>query len=161
LLLQGLRDRVFAADNSRALQTEQDEYNVRRAPKISPEDRHVDWNSWTAEDILRKHRVIGPLWNMAVINRDGMVAEKRIIWATGFRRSSNPCNPPPPHGIPIRADDTSLLIRTADGVLLESDEVKVEGKRQQGAWQAARHAGMFHSGPKGSASSEQFIEPLR
>lgn len=34
------------------------------APKITPEDRNISWNTWTAEDILLRDRVLGRLWDV-------------------------------------------------------------------------------------------------
>lgn len=33
------------------------------APKLGPDDRRIDWGSWTAEDIFTKDRVLGSLWD--------------------------------------------------------------------------------------------------
>ena len=64
------------------------------APKLSPDDRRVDWNAWTAQDILRRQRVLGPLWNMAVTQPSrpgppGQVAVKRVLFQ-GIRQVDTP-----------------------------------------------------------------------
>ena len=33
------------------------------AGKITPKDRHIDWCTWTADDILLRQRVLGKLWD--------------------------------------------------------------------------------------------------
>lgn len=40
---------------------------LRHAPKITKEDAHLDWTSWTAETIALRQRVLHPLWNFASI----------------------------------------------------------------------------------------------
>ena len=64
------------------------------APKLSPDDRRVDWNAWTAQHILRRQRVLGPLWNMAVTQPNlpgppGQVVVKRVMFQ-GIRPVGTP-----------------------------------------------------------------------
>ncbi|KAK5114999.1 hypothetical protein LTR85_010037 [Meristemomyces frigidus] len=33
------------------------------APKLTPEDRHINWDTWTADDIITRDKVIGRLWD--------------------------------------------------------------------------------------------------
>lgn len=33
------------------------------AGKVSPNDRHIDWRTWTADDIFLRQRVLGKLWD--------------------------------------------------------------------------------------------------
>lgn len=37
---------------------------ARAAPKITTQDKFIDWNTWTAEVIIRRHLIIGPLWSL-------------------------------------------------------------------------------------------------
>ncbi len=39
------------------------------APKVTPEDRCIDWHSWTADEILLRDRVLGRLWDMHVYSQ--------------------------------------------------------------------------------------------
>jgi methionyl-tRNA formyltransferase len=41
---------------------------LTHAPKITPEDRHIDWQEfdWKWSEIKRRQRVLGPLWSLAI-----------------------------------------------------------------------------------------------
>ena len=39
------------------------------APKITLEDRHIDWATWTADEILLRDRVLGELWDTQTLAR--------------------------------------------------------------------------------------------
>ncbi len=56
---------------------------IAHAPKISAEDRHIRWNDWGAETILRRNRVLENLWDDSIYSRYVDSAEqgtKRIIF---------------------------------------------------------------------------------
>jgi len=38
--------------------------NISHAPKITKADGHIKWKTWTAQDILRRRRVLGDLWSI-------------------------------------------------------------------------------------------------
>ena len=39
------------------------------ASKITAEDRHIDWHTWTAEDIMLRQRVLGTTWDDVTYQR--------------------------------------------------------------------------------------------
>ena len=155
LLLQGIRDRVFVdppeiPDKSKA---DAEDNEVLPAPKISSVDRHIDWNTWTAEKILRRHRVIGPLWNhVCRIDED---ASKRIvirlIWDSGFRKlpkcpESIKSLVPEAGGliaVGLHSDDQSVYIKTCDGHMLQAYKVKMGGDIGRNFLAAARRVEMI------------------
>lgn len=65
ILIHGIRNRLFIPDPNRphiaSLSTGTGR-PLRHAPKITTEDRHIDWTKWRMEDILRRDRVLGRLW---------------------------------------------------------------------------------------------------
>lgn len=153
LLLQGIRDRVFVNPpkeiNDRS--APEQEKAIRPAPKLSKDDRHIDWQSWTAEKIERKSRVIGPLWNY-FSRADGKSSKRtRVIWTNGFRES--PACPEyiksrvPSAGHPIivglQSFTQDIYIRTCDGRMLQSDWAKVEGDISRSFVHAAVRSGMI------------------
>ncbi|KAL8868223.1 MAG: hypothetical protein Q9174_005128, partial [Haloplaca sp. 1 TL-2023] len=75
------------------------------AGKIRPSMRHIDWENWSTTEILRKQRVIGPLWNTteALIGHSEKESTivKRIIWENGFRILDKDCHLFPSVGHPI------------------------------------------------------------
>ncbi len=147
MLVQGIRDRLYVPPLKEVgwFHGREDAQNLRRAPKVTSEDRHVDWNSWTAEDVLRRNRVIGPLWNMATC-RESSAPEKRIIWDSGFKATAVTANPDLLPGVPFadgQSKEHNLLVGTCDGKILEIDNAKVEGEKSTRPWLAAGRAGMM------------------
>ncbi len=118
---------------------------ARAAPKITSNDRFIDWETWTAEEIMRRHRVIGPLWSSARFNDEGN-PRRRIIWSTGFDQTSNTPIVDIPLGEPviIRTESSAqnVYIRTCDNKMLAVGEIKIEGGGQAKPIQAAKKAGM-------------------
>ena len=37
---------------------------LRHAAKIAPEDRHIKWSRETSQELIRRNRVLGPLWSL-------------------------------------------------------------------------------------------------
>ena len=139
LLVQGLRDGVHVSPQAQESAGGQE----RLAPKVTPEDRHVRWDSWTAEEILLRHRVIGPLWSMAETSMNASRNMSRIIWSSGFRKASIGLPDLPPGVAIIQGVDPSVYIRTIDGHMLQAETVKVEGTGNSHANQAMKRAGML------------------
>ena len=168
LLLEGIRKGLFVPEkeNPDVIQIEQTTKSLRRAPKITPEDRHINWNTWSADEIIRRHRVIGPLWNTASSYSDGKITEKRIIWVSGFSRSQTPSRPSLGAGTPFveQPPDSNLLalaVRTCDAALLRIDKAKIEGGGTQDACLAVRRAGMLRSDNVSNRPNDLFFDALK
>ncbi|KAL8929359.1 MAG: hypothetical protein Q9172_000532 [Xanthocarpia lactea] len=124
--------------------------DFQHASKIGPKDRHLDWTMWSADDILRRQRVIGPLWNMTetlINSRNGKRREaKRIIWEHGFQLLEEECHLFPRTGHPIivglHGPAPKVFIRTCDGNVLVADSIKVEGEVATEAFRAAKRNGL-------------------
>lgn len=148
MLVKGLKDRVYVPPTQHVAspQVEDGGRPPRHAPKITPENRHIDWDTWTADRILRTHRVLGPLWNTTQTLLAGQTREKRIIWAAGFQKLQDPMHIFPDSGHPIVtglfSKSQSLCIRTCDGHTLFVDQVKIEGEATSYAWHAIQRHGM-------------------
>ena len=149
MLIKGLKDRVYVppTEDVGSPEVEHSVQPLRLAPKITPDDRHIDWDTWTAEQILRTHRVLGALWNITQTFRRGQSCEKRIIWAEGFRKLQDPVHIFPDPGHPIItglfSNSPSLLVRTCDGHALLVDQVKMESEAVADSWHAIKHSGMI------------------
>ena len=142
LLVEGLRSRVFVPP-LKILEpgSKRNDAQLRRpAPRITPEDRLIDWKTWTADEILLRHRLIGPLWNLVTETRPPQ-KEVRAIWSSGFCEATNrPAESLP--GALMLADpriDPSVYIPTIDGKLLRARKVTLAGKREQMAQAALGH----------------------
>lgn len=139
LLVQSLRDGVHISSQVQEIPGGQE----RPAPKITPEDRHVRWNLWTSHEILRRQRVIGPLWSIAESDQGMTGNMKRIIWSSGFERTTIEIPNVPPGVAVYQAGDPAAYIRTIDGQTLRAETVKVEGMGNDHASQAMKRAGML------------------
>lgn len=119
------------------------------APKITPQDRHLDWHSWTAERILRSHLVIGPLWNEITPENPLKLARKRVIWTSGFKVSDEKTSAGPGIGRPFVKDAGStealVYIETCDRQILEATQITIDGCQTNDPISSFKQAGLFCS----------------
>lgn len=148
MLLSCIKNRLYFVDNDIPEQVwdgKEAAVAARAAPKITPNDRFINWETWTAEEIMRRHRVIGPLWSSAKFNQEGKL-ERRIIWSTGFDQSSNTPIVDVPVGQPVvmgtESSGQNVYVRTCDNRMLAIREIKIEGGDQAKPIEAAKKAGM-------------------
>ncbi|QKX56254.1 uncharacterized protein TRUGW13939_03355 [Talaromyces rugulosus] len=163
MLVKGIQNRVFVPPLKdagwRATADRSDNFN---ATKITPEDRHVNWQNWTWADINRRQRVLGSLWSKALASTklskgqdSPSYEEKRIIFEEikeapdHFPESERLALLP---GVPfIRGqvsgqspgEDKALYVYTRDGRLLRLGKMKVEGDKTKDSLNAAFKARMF------------------
>jgi methionyl-tRNA formyltransferase len=131
---------------------------LKHAPKIKPEDRHIHWADWTLADINRRNRVIGPLWSKALCASnpvDGPLSfqQKRVIF-TDIEEVDPPkgCDSfsilpglpftNAPHPVEPKKS-RQLYVFTADGKVLRINRMKVEGEQDAEGLRAAIKARMF------------------
>ena len=79
LLCQGIDDGLFI-DPVDARPDSQELGDLDHAPKITPEDRHIDWETWTVEEILHRDRILGRLWDMETYGRCFDSNPKRVAF---------------------------------------------------------------------------------
>ena len=119
------------------------------APKITKEDRRVQWQTWTADEILLKARVIGPLFNTIVAPPNSEGPEKRIIWTSGFEKSNLQLEHDIILGKPILVSNaeqgTKVLFPTVDNQLLEAKTAKFEGHTDNDIHTTTAKARLFTS----------------
>lgn len=132
---------------------------IRFAPKITSEDGHIDWHTWTAARIRRTYSVLGRLWNFAAPATGTLSRERRVQWSDGFNEidQSDMGNLP---GVPyLEASSRSILIRTCDDRVLMCGKVKFDGERTLDAGSAMKKfTGTKHLDTP--SSSEQRIVPI-
>ena len=149
MLLSCIKNRLYLFDNDISEQVrdaqEAAAAAARAAPKITPNDRFINWETWTAEEIMRRHRVIGPLWSSARFNDEGK-SEKRIIWSAGFDQTNNTPTVDVVIGQPVvigtESSAQNVYVRTCDNKMLAIREIKIEGGEQAKPINAAKKAGM-------------------
>lgn len=125
------------------------------APKLTAEDRHIDWNTWTAEEILRRDRVLGSLWDNATYSRcnhenSNIRQSKRIIfhgpWSADVHPyeydrtqtiSGNAGQPVALHErwatdgkFQVKRHPSNIALCTADGHLLVPAQISIEGQKR-------------------------------
>ncbi|MCJ1355395.1 MAG: Methionyl-tRNA formyltransferase [Icmadophila ericetorum] len=143
MLVRGIRNRVYAHSPPEIYNASNISRSggIRTAKKIVTEDRRVNWPVWTSDYILRRQRVLGPLWNEAILNHDKCLEpRKRILWGSGFRRPlAGPEQLPPGFAAVATGagNDTSIYIGTKDGHVLQVDEISVDGQKVSSARMAA------------------------
>ena len=110
------------------------------APKIAPQDRKIDWSTWTADDLIVRDRVLGRLWDTttyqrSVYGRDDTGSCKRVTFQGPWKNA-----PVPPRtldnatdvGYPIngsfQTDRFEFL--TADGYVISPTAATIEGERK-------------------------------
>lgn len=156
MLVDGIRNRVFVPPLKSAITSSAEDGRVlRHAAKIHTGDRHLDWSIWSWDKIRRHQRVIGPLWNTALVAGDTSAAakppqRKRIILTK--MRAVDPAFDNVPSsaiepGLPFvdtrnatKGNEQPLYIFTGEGTLVCIDELKVEGERAAPAYKAALKA---------------------
>ena len=149
MLLKCIINGEFVSPQHRVVLGKDDgaETPLHRAPKITPEDRHIDWDAWTADDIIRKHRIFGPLWNLCTASIHGRSMNKRIIWSSGFREVKSIYAPVVSPGKPfimgLLGLEPYVYLKTCDNRILLVAELTVEGQQRSDPIQSARKAGLF------------------
>lgn len=163
MCVKGLRDLVFVPPRQEVgwYSTRGSIQSVRHAPKITPEDSHIDWDTWPAKRVLRTHQIIGPLWNITEAVKEGKPLAKRVIWSGGFTKLTAHVDEFPQAGHPIvhglQSDTKSVLIKTCDGHILQVNGVKIEGERDTAsAWHEFRKFGMVNYSDNPSETPQNF-----
>ncbi|MCJ1475318.1 Methionyl-tRNA formyltransferase [Lambiella insularis] len=154
LLVSSLRDRVFSSDAQSQVHTTL----LRPAPKIVPEHRHIDWSLWSADEILRRHRVIGPLWNNGASGSSPGLHMRRIIWSSGFQLMPPSFDNAEPGMGRVSGSDPHLYIQTADKQTLRAESAIVEGEVAKSASSAANKANMVDSRSSFMIGSSKYMK---
>lgn len=154
MLVQGLRDRVFVRlqdglDGPNNGSSQSDTKPLRHASKITAEDSHIDWTRWTAEEIVRRNRVLGPLWNIATIVPQSsnlpnttQPPPKRIIF-NGIRlgKGTTESSGAEPTLITSYSENPELHLNTCDGRTVTISRAKIEGRVEMDAVKAVERLG--------------------
>ncbi|KAF4761091.1 hypothetical protein HAV15_007059 [Penicillium sp. str.  len=137
MLVESIEKRLFVPpiENAGAEQTGK----LKHAPKITPQDRHINWANWTLAEINRH----GPLsfQQKRVILTDTEEVDPpegcdsfSILPGLPFTNASHPVEP---------KKSRQLYVFTADGKVLRINRMKVEGEQDAEGLRAAIKARMF------------------
>ena len=84
LLCDGVENGVFVPPLVDAREGVPEPEQIEHAPKITPEERHLDWTSWTADEVRLRDKVLGRLWDSETYSRSfangSQVSPKRITF---------------------------------------------------------------------------------
>ena len=143
MLVQSLRKGLFVSPvidhSSQAIQAlEHQGRTARHARKLELEDKRIQWTSWTSDEILRRERTLGPLWNNVSVpgfNRSGQQVwgTHKIVWTGPFQRidprvSYHDAQPDVEPGLVYATwDKSTLMINTIDGMTLKTKALTVPG----------------------------------
>jgi methionyl-tRNA formyltransferase len=149
LLIQGINEGLFldTGAHQQVSQCEQASY----APKITPEDRHVDWSSWTSDEILLRDWVLGRLWDttthslchgIACDSSDGFDHKtKRVTFHGPWKQHLG--EPGEKAGRPVLAEadgERMLGLVAADDVTVIPTEITIENESRKGGMRKLVHA---------------------
>ena len=140
MLLRAIRNRYFVSPHENGAWEQKIHGRLtRHAPKITAEDSHIDWKSWTADDILRKQAIVGPLWSAIHAPASEDSRQRRVIWSSGFtkgalpRRTQTIYEPGMPYSMTGTSEASTTCINTADGQVLQVEKLKLDGERERGS----------------------------
>ena len=148
MLVHTITNRLYLqpAKSSGTSQNDPPAATARAAPKITTKDKFIDWNTWTAEVIIRRHLAIGPLWSFL----KSAQSVRRVIWSTGFTMSEEvaintnlPVGRLVVFGNEHHTDEQVAYVRTCDDRVLKVDRIKIEGGVESLPLRAARKADMI------------------
>ena len=155
LLVNCIQNQVFSqgppdsslpqADEVEKIRLSNKSRGARPAPKITSEDRLVDWSSMTAEQILRRHRVIGPLWSFLGSKDFQESTPKRVIWTRGFSHTTDVAAEKfevarPTIVSQMGSEQQKVYVRTCDDQVLQIHEITIEGQPALVPIEAAKKA---------------------
>lgn len=148
MLVQAIIKRLYLQSTNSLGNVKDDRVTAtaRAAPKVTSQDKFIDWNTWTAEAIIRRHLVIGPLWSL-VKNAETV---RRLVWTTGFEEVTVNTDLPVGRlvvfGNEDRIDEQVAYVRTCDDRVLKVNRIKIEGGVENPPLRGAKKAGMIGYG---------------
>lgn len=135
LLCRGINDATFVPPVKDVRVDFPEAQHADYAPKVTPEDRRINWTTWTSDEILLRDRVLGRLWDNKTYseclpNRYPKRVTFQGPWHTldhpGARFTAG--TPLTIHGGDSKA--ATLAIMTNDGKAVSPASVTVEGERK-------------------------------
>lgn len=143
LLVRSLRERLYL--NPQAPSPTTGTFELNRAPKLSPEARHVNFQTMTSTHILRLNRALGRLW-VRPSSIEASQDDTRLIWGSDMRLAdeddlrcvSEVTLDKAEIGLPFTVTNlrssmvdsaSSLLVKCADAKFLCIPTVRISGLR--------------------------------
>lgn len=155
ILCQGIEEAIFVPPLRDVRAGVPAPAHVDLASKIKRKDREIDWNTWTAQDVFSRDRVLGDLWDRTTFELcqsprttfglpqsrwSSAGKAKRITFHGPWMEAYGdvPWRPPGEPGLVLNpfSKGRSLGIRTVDGHSIVPQSVTIEGKKKGGGLQA-------------------------
>jgi methionyl-tRNA formyltransferase len=106
---------------------------IDHAPKISSADRRINWENWTADEIILRDRVLGRLWDMETHARCSGY-DKRIVFNGPWEKVASGASRP---GTPIVVPgERRIGITTQDGYTVIPSAATIDGGKRGTGLQA-------------------------
>ena len=150
MLVQALRDRVYVPPYDPV----EPKVPESQAPKITPEMGHIDWSSWTADQVMRRQRVLGRVWNVLDESSSGSSSdERRLIWSSPFERVIGIDGTLlTEKGQPV--PDSAACLPTVDNQILMSRHMIVGGRAEKPSRDAMKREAFHHLRPNFSLGKD-------
>ncbi|KAJ5709964.1 methionyl-tRNA formyltransferase family protein [Penicillium malachiteum] len=158
LLVDGIENGLFVPPVKDAGWRADEDDDLIHAAKIKPEDRHLDWMAWNLLNIQRRFRVLGPLWNKALVPTTATDLPTEFTYKRVILTDTEEVEPPKGStslsvvpGVPFAnavypvgpKKGRALYVYTKDGKTLRINKMKVEGEQEAEGLRAAIKARMF------------------
>ena len=69
MLCRGIDSGIFVSPVGDLVEDRSQLQQLDHAPKITAEDRHINWSIWTSDEVLLRDRVLGRLWDAETYSR--------------------------------------------------------------------------------------------
>lgn len=136
MLSRGIETGVFVPPVTNFRDEKAELQQLDHAPKVSSEDRHIDWHTWTADEIQLRDRVLGRLWDMETYSRCFLDrSPKRTTFHGPWTVRSNSVDGIGTPGQTLLSFDESgsnrsLAFKTADGKSITPASATLDGERK-------------------------------
>jgi methionyl-tRNA formyltransferase len=136
MLRETIDQGLFISPEAVTRESEVESPSLKHAPKITPEDGRIDWDTWPSDRILRAGRALGRLWDTSTVLRCNAAAEEcrvtfegkwKLVDAgkVGDMSSMRPGSPGPIFSQQTR--QVEIAFRTIDGRFVSPGSVTVAG----------------------------------
>ena len=135
LLCRGIDDATFVPPVKDVRADFAEAKHVDHAPKVTPEDRRINWTTLTSDEILLRDRVLGRLWDNKTYSECLPHRSPKRVTFQGPWHTLDHSGAPFTAGTPLTVHGSdskaaSLAIMTSDGKAISPASVTVEGERK-------------------------------
>lgn len=140
ILCHGIEEGLFVPPLKDIRAGVSEAHQLDHAPKITSEDRHIDWNTWTADEIILRDRVLGRLWDNDIYQRRSNPLSKRVTFHGPWTKASKDTtesytshSATPGQPISVSAENSKVVklgIRTCDQQVVVPSAATIDGEKK-------------------------------